>query len=94
MIIDGQQRITTVSLILIAMINAAKAGDLAYDKKDRINFIRNAYLIDEYQENERKVKLKPIKNDMDAFDALIYKEPDEYINDSNVTKNYRFFMIK
>lgn len=94
LIIDGQQRITTVSLILIAMINAAKAGDLAYDKKDRINFIRNAYLIDEYQENERKVKLKPIKNDMDAFDALIYKEPDEYINDSNVTKNYRFFMIK
>lgn len=94
LIIDGQQRITTVSLILIAMINAAKAGDLAYDKKDRINFIRNAYLIDEYQENERKVKLKPIKNDMDAFDALIYKEPDEYINDSNVTKNYSFFYDK
>ncbi len=94
LIIDGQQRITTVSLILIAMINAAKAGDLAYDKKDRINFIKNAYLIDEYQENERKVKLKPIKNDMDAFDALIYKEPDEYINDSNVTKNYRFFYDK
>ena len=94
LIIDGQQRITTVSLILIAMINAAKAGDLVFDKKDRINFIRNAYLIDEYQENERKVKLKPIKNDMAAFDALIYKEPEEYINDSNVTKNYRFFYDK
>lgn len=94
LIIDGQQRITTVSLILIAMINAAKAGDLVFDKKDRINFIRNAYLIDEYQENERKAKLKPIKNDMAAFDALIYKEPEEYINDSNVTKNYRFFYDK
>lgn len=94
LIIDGQQRITTVSLILIAMINAALAGDLVCDKKDRITFIRNAYLVDEYQENERKVKLKPIKKDMNAFDALIYKTPEEYINESNVTKNYRFFYEK
>lgn len=94
LIIDGQQRITTVSLILIAMINAALSGDLVCDKKDRITFIRNAYLVDEYQENERKVKLKPIKKDMNAFDALIYKTPEEYINESNVTKNYRFFYEK
>ena len=30
-LIDGQQRITTVSLILIAMINALKKGDLSTD---------------------------------------------------------------
>lgn len=91
MIIDGQQRITTVSLILIAMINAAQAGDLAYDKESQIKLIRNAYLVNEYRDDERKVKLKPIKNDMAAFDALIYKDQEDYIQDSNVTRNYRFF---
>lgn len=91
MIIDGQQRITTVSLILIAMINAAKAGALVYDKESQIKLIRNAYLVNEYRDDERKVKLKPIKNDMAAFDALIYKDPEDYIQDSNVTRNYRFF---
>lgn len=49
------------------------------------------YLVDEYQEDERKVKLKPIKKDMEAFDALLYKSREQYIKESNVTRNYDFF---
>lgn len=49
------------------------------------------YLVDEYQEDERKVKLKPIKKDMEAFDALLYKSKEQYIKESNVTRNYDFF---
>lgn len=47
--------------------------------------------MDEYQEDERKVKLKPIKKDMEAFDALLYKSREQYIKESNVTRNYDFF---
>ena len=47
--------------------------------------------MDEYQEDERKVKLKPIKKDMEAFDALLYKSKEQYIKESNVTRNYDFF---
>lgn len=50
--------------------------------------------MDEYQEDERKVKLKPIKKDMQAFDALLYKPKDQYIKESNVTRNYDFFYDK
>lgn len=94
LIIDGQQRITTVSLILIAMIKAAEKGDLTYDKKERIDYIRDVFLIDKYKESERKVKLKPIKKDMEAFDALLFKETNDFVKDSVVTRNYNYFYDK
>ena len=93
-IIDGQQRITTVSLILIALVNAKKAGDIDCVDPKITEKIFKRYLVDEYQEEERKVKLKPIKNDMLAFDALLYKTKEFYIKDSNVTRNYNYFYDK
>lgn len=88
-IIDGQQRITTVSLLLIAMVNASKENKIAVEDPKLVEKIFKRYLVDEYQEDERKVKLKPIKKDMQAFDALLYKPVNKYINDSNVTRNYK-----
>lgn len=93
-IIDGQQRITTVSLLLIAMVNAKKDGLIETTDAKLVEKIFKRYLVDEYQEDERKVKLKPIKKDMQAFDALLYKPKDQYIKESNVTRNYDFFYDK
>ena len=93
-IIDGQQRITTVSLLLIAMVNAKKEGLIETTDTKIVEKIFKRYLVDEYQEDERKVKLKPIKKDMQAFDALLYKSKDQYIRESNVTRNYDFFYDK
>lgn len=93
-IIDGQQRITTVSLMLIAMVNAKKEGLIEADDAKLVEKIFKRYLVDEYQEDERKVKLNPIKKDMQAFDALLYKPKDQYIKESNVTRNYDFFFDK
>lgn len=90
-IIDGQQRITTVSLLLIAMVNAQKEGLIEAVDSKLVEKIFKRYLVDEYQEDERKVKLKPIKKDMEAFDALLYKSREQYIKESNVTRNYDFF---
>lgn len=90
-IIDGQQRITTVSLLLIAMVNAKKEGLIEAVDSKLVEKIFKRYLVDEYQEDERKVKLKPIKKDMEAFDALLYKSKEHYIKESNVTRNYDFF---
>ena len=90
-IIDGQQRITTVSLLLIAMVNATKAGLLLATDTKLVEKIFKRYLVDEYQEDERKVKLKPIKKDMQAFDALLYSPEEQYVKESNVTRNYVFF---
>ena len=79
-IIDGQQRITTLSLLLIAMVNAKKEELIEATDAKLVEKIFKRYLVDEYQEDERKVKLKPIKKDMQAFDALLYKPKEQYIN--------------
>lgn len=90
-IIDGQQRITTISLLLIAMVNANKDGLIEATDTKLVEKIFKRYLVDEYQEDERKVKLKPIKKDMQAFDALLYQDKEQYVRESNVTRNYDFF---
>ena len=90
-LIDGQQRITTISLIMIAMINAIKKGDLVPEDSRLCEIIENTYIIDKYRPDERKVRLKPFRDDCDAFDKLIFKDETEYRDDSKVTINYRYF---
>jgi uncharacterized protein with ParB-like and HNH nuclease domain len=89
LIIDGQQRITTVSLILLAIFNILKTDRLRTDSiiKEKI---MNQYLINQYSNDDRKLKLKPIKDDRDAFEKL-FSSDDEYIEDSNITANYKYF---
>ena len=76
------------------MVNAKKEGLIEATDAKLVEKIFKRYLVDEYQEDERKVKLKPIKKDMQAFDALLYKPKDQYIKESNVTRNYDFFYNK
>lgn len=90
-IIDGQQRITTISLLLIALYKLAQKGELKYENEVSIKKIYGRYLVDEYS-SDRKIKLKPIKNDMNAFDALLFKDEKDYDKESNVTRNYKMFV--
>lgn len=72
------------------MVNAKKEGLIDATDAKLVEKIFKRYLVDEYQEDERKVKLKPIKKDMQAFDALLYNPKDQYIKESNITRNYDF----
>jgi uncharacterized protein with ParB-like and HNH nuclease domain len=90
-LIDGQQRITTISLILIAMINAMKKGICVPEDSRLSEILEDTYIIDKYRKEERKVRLKPFRDDCTAFDRLIYNDETEYIQDSKVTINYKYF---
>lgn len=90
LVIDGQQRLTTVSLLLLAMYNLIKSGivnprDGFLDKQ-----IYEDFLVDKYQPEETRIKLKPVKNDQKAFCKLFY-DVNEYIMESNLTTNYNYF---
>ena len=89
-IIDGQQRLTTVSLLLLALRDLVKEGLIPCDDNRLVDRITETYLTDKYSDHERKMKLKPVKNDMAAFDKL-FDDSKEYDYSSNVTHNYLFF---
>ena len=89
-LIDGQQRITTVSLILIAMVNALKKG-VVITEDSTLRLRLEDFLVDKYDKTERKVRLKPFRDDCIAFDRLIYSEDADYVQESKVTLNYRYF---
>ncbi len=87
-IIDGQQRITTVSLLLLAFINAIKTKNI---KDIDINAVKNEYLFGRYSGKE-KIKLKSVKEDNEAFIKLFETdEKKEFILSSNITHNYLYF---
>lgn len=90
-LIDGQQRITTVSLILIAMINAMKQGIMASEDSNLVDILQDTYIIDKYRKEERKVRLKPFRDDCNAFDRLIFNKEEDYVADPKVTHNYHYF---
>lgn len=90
LVIDGQQRLTTVSLLLLAMYNLISKGVVIAEEKTLANQIYEDFLVDKYQPEETRIKLKPVKNDRTAFGKLFNGE-DEYIRDSNLTTNYKYF---
>lgn len=89
LIIDGQQRITTVSLMLLAIYNILKTDRLKSSSIIKEKII-NQYLINQYVDDDRKLKLKPIKDDRTAFEKL-FNNDEEYISESNIVTNYKYF---
>ena len=90
LIIDGQQRITTISLLFLAMVNLMEEGILTATDPVLVQRIKMTYLVDQFAPEEKKVKLKPIKDDSDAFEKL-FRDKEEYNNASVVTRNYNYF---
>lgn len=93
LVIDGQQRLTTVSLLLLAMYNLMKDGIVTPSQNNLADKIYKTYLIDEWQEDETRIKLKPVKNDRHAFDCL-FKDASEFVQESNLTINYNYFYTR
>lgn len=90
LIIDGQQRLTTISLLMLAICDIIKAGIVVPTAGNLAEKIYKTYLIDEWQEDATRIKLKPVKNDSMAFQRL-FGNAEEYIPESNLTINYQYF---
>lgn len=90
LVIDGQQRLTTVSLLLLAMFRLIKEGKVIPKTETMAQEIFEDYLVDKHQPKETRVKLKPVKNDRSAFEKL-FDVDDENDKQSNLTYNYEYF---
>lgn len=89
-VIDGQQRLTTVSLLFLAMYNLMREGIIVPEASNLMQRIYEEYLVDKWQPEDTRIKLKPVKNDQKAFGRL-FSETSEHIRESNLTVNYDYF---
>lgn len=87
-IIDGQQRITTVSLMLLAIRNYVVDNHVATEKINPQK-ITKAFLTDEYAADEKKLKLKLVQGDDEAYDRLMTHGIP--VENNNITINYNYF---
>lgn len=90
LVIDGQQRLTTVSLLFLAMYSLIKEGKVHPQTETMSQEIFEDYLVDKHQPRETRVKLKPVKNDRSAFEKL-FDVDEEKDRKSNLTYNYEYF---
>ena len=96
LIIDGQQRVTTVTLILAALAaRLEQAPDGEQEPVDGFSpkKIRGQYLRNDLEEGERYYKLVLSKSDREALKAIIRGTP-ESVEPSRLLKNYEYFVGK
>jgi uncharacterized protein with ParB-like and HNH nuclease domain/predicted transport protein len=89
LVIDGQQRLTTVSLLLAALAEIIEEGEPAPDFTQRK--IRNYYLLNPEETDERHYKLILTQTDEKTLKAICdqYEIPDEH--SIRVVENYENF---
>lgn len=85
LIIDGQQRITTIYILLKALYDASKGVRVSVEN-EIADVIFNRHCDEKY-----KVKLKPVKTDNAQLTLLVKDKIDEMDRNSNVYKNYIIF---
>ena len=87
-VIDGQQRLTTLTLVYLVLHKLAK--DLK--NEGLVNEINETYLINKFSLEEEKLKLRPTDNNDRALKYLLRNdENEEYSDFSKLIDNFNYF---
>ena len=87
-IIDGQQRLTTITLIFIALYRLAQQ----LENPTLVSRIHKTYLINEFAPEAEKLKLKPTDNNKEALRHILNSSDGEEFNGySRIIENFNFF---
>jgi alkylated DNA nucleotide flippase Atl1 len=88
LVVDGQQRLTTLTLALSALREAAAVSD-----SQAWNRITNQYLVNPYGTGDDRWKFVPTKDDRKAYFACI-EGSHAGLEDNLISAAYRFFRIQ
>lgn len=87
-IIDGQQRLTTINILIAALYRFAKEN-LPSQESERLY---NMFLVNQYVQKEAyKLKLKQTDRNAIAFKAILLGNEKSITEYTNVKENYTFF---
>ncbi|MBC7410713.1 MAG: DUF262 domain-containing protein [Arcicella sp.] len=87
-VIDGQQRLTTLTLIYLVIHRLA----IHLKNDGLVNEISETYLINKFSADEEKLKLRPTDNNDRALKFLLRCDPNEEYSDfSKLIDNFNYF---
>jgi len=90
-VIDGQQRLTTITIIYLTIYWLAKK----LNKESLVNEIVETYLINKFASEEEKLKLRPTENNDKALKYLLRNDANEKFSDySKLIDNFNYFKEK
>ncbi len=90
-IIDGQQRLTTLTLVYLAILHFA----IESDDEELKSEINETYLINKFASGDERIKLRTTDNNLDALKFLLRADKtEEYKNFSKIIENFNFFKKK
>jgi uncharacterized protein with ParB-like and HNH nuclease domain len=91
LVIDGQQRLTSTSLLLLALHNFLKTKKNKSPQEASLTEQVLDFLINKYsQDQSKRIRLKPNKGDKDFYEQL-YDGGLNNLVDSNINTNYNYF---
>jgi uncharacterized protein with ParB-like and HNH nuclease domain len=89
-IIDGQQRLTTINILYVALYHFAKDNDMQQEAE----MLHNMFLVNQYvQKESSKLKLKQTDTNSTAFKAIMNSTENDFGHYSNVIENFNFFKL-
>lgn len=91
LVVDGQQRLTTLSVLIAAIRDHIETAEP--DAGDKVAQLHETFLINRFKQGDARLKLLPTQADRDAFRAIV----DGAISGSmksGVLDAYRFFRTK
>lgn len=95
LVIDGQQRLTTISLLLLAITHFLKCNpDIVLDDDETWEEIQETYLVNKHRKDESKFKLLLTRKDKSTFVNLINEVPLPEDHSRRVSENYNHFISK
>lgn len=89
-VIDGQQRLTTLQLLIAATLHVAEDHEVGGRARARLQALlfNNPELVDSPEE---ELKLWPTNRDRDAYRAVMARRPDDADHASRIVMAYRWF---
>ncbi len=89
-VIDGQQRLTTLTLLIAALRDAF--AERSEPRNTTADKLQNLYLTNQYGQGEERYKVVPTKADQDLYFSVIDRKTPQLSGQDNIVSAYQFFV--